>query len=483
MKSPTAQHFTIEAELQQRRQQESAAAYANEEGFLFVQGGYSPHAPVAPRYTLQQVLQWSESRVCQWVRDQGFGKYESAFRENLVNGEALVELDYGLLKELSVRTVGERVRLNLAIRRLRQECLQVDVEFESPPPRQPLPLPPQLQQPRANRPGVEHLASPSPHNTAIASDSVPPSALHNAHAAAASSVATGTGASSSSLQTTSVVGNSAASNVVASAVSAMASVTAASPKPGIKDLPVLPRVSLSSTAIGINGNSNLQRANTDLRPFATIQDRKPKHQNHRPQLPHQLHHSPSQGGGSGVALRKPRPSNDNGSPLFAQPLPVGSLPHPLRPAAAKMLGYSAAKETAVSSQLAGQSLRRGGSPAPADFHAVEPMSAPLPRLRMLTSSSQQRKSPTSSPSVAPLQLLRDAIESNRSTTSSRLGPTEEIERLGLQFQEFFGTDISVSNLADSLSVKTWHVTITGPENQVRQVPITNTSSAQAILDR
>ncbi|KAJ2835102.1 ATP binding, partial [Coemansia furcata] len=190
MKSLTAQHFTIEAELQQRRQQESAAAYANEEGFLFVQGGDSPHAPAAPRYTLQQVLQWSESRVCQWVRDQGFGKYESAFRENLVNGEALVELDYGLLKELSVRTVGERVRLNLAIRRLRQECLQVDVEFESPPPRQPLPPPPQLQQPRANHPAVEHLVSPSPHNTTIASDSVPPSALHNAHAAAASSVAT-----------------------------------------------------------------------------------------------------------------------------------------------------------------------------------------------------------------------------------------------------------------------------------------------------
>ncbi|KAJ2051963.1 ATP binding, partial [Coemansia sp. S2] len=479
MRSPTAQHFTIEAELQQQRrqQQEASAAYTSDEGFLFVQGDDSLHAPVA-RYTLQQVLQWSESRVCQWVRDQGFGKYEAAFRENLVNGEALVELDYGLLKELSVRTVGERVRLNLAIRRLRQQCLQVDVEFESSPlPRQPLPPPPQLQQPRVKRPAAELPASPSPHSTAIASDSVPPSALHNAHAAAASTVATNAGAA-----TLTTAGNSTPSHVVASAVSAMASVTAASPKQGVKDLPVLPRVSLSSTAIGINGGSNLQRANTDMRPFATVQGQKIKNQYHRPQLPY--HHVPAQGGASSVALRKPKLSSDNGSPQPAHLVSVGPLPHPLKPAAAMLSGYSTAKETAAatSSQLAGQSLRRGGSPMPSDFHAVEPMSAPLPRLRMLTSSSQQRKSPASSPTVAPLQLLRDAIESNRST-SNRLGPTEEIERLGLQFQEFFGTDISVSNLADSLSVKTWHVTITGPENQVRQVAITNTSSAQTILDR
>ncbi|KAJ2766718.1 ATP binding, partial [Coemansia nantahalensis] len=83
------------------------------------------------RYTLQQVMQWSEQRVCQWVQEQGFAKYAGAFREQQVNGEALVELDYGLLKELSVRTVGERVRLNLAIRRLRQQCLQTDARNAS----------------------------------------------------------------------------------------------------------------------------------------------------------------------------------------------------------------------------------------------------------------------------------------------------------------------------------------------------------------
>ncbi|KAJ2909414.1 ATP binding [Coemansia aciculifera] len=467
MKSPIAQHFTIEAELQQQqqrlRQQEAVAAYTSDEGLLFTQDGDSSRAP-AVRYTLQQVLQWSESRVCQWVRDQGFGKYEAAFRENLVNGEALVELDYGLLKELSVRTVGERVRLNLAIRRLRQQCLQMDVEVETPPLRQPLPLPPpttaHLQQPKAR-----HLTAAD-----TASDSVPPLALHNGHAAAASSVATNVGTAA---VTTSLAG--------ASAISAMASVTAV-PKTGIRDLPVLPRVSLSSTAIGTNGGSNLQRANTDMRPFATIQDRKSKSPSQRPQL-HSQHVAIH-----GVALRKPRPSGDESSPQTAHLVSFEPPSHPLRPPPARMPGHSVAKETAAATnvQLAGQSLRRSGSPSSHDSQATEPMSAPLPRLRMLTSSSQQQKqskSPSSSPTVAPLQLLRDAIETSRSTSSSKLGPTEEIERLGLQFQEFFGTDIRVSNLADSLSVKTWHVTITGPENQARQVAITNTSSAQAILDR
>ncbi|KAJ1842694.1 ATP binding, partial [Coemansia sp. RSA 2703] len=56
-------------------------------------------------------------------------------------------------------------------------------------------------------------------------------------------------------------------------------------------------------------------------------------------------------------------------------------------------------------------------------------------------------------------------------------------RLGLQFQEIFGTDISVANLADSLSVKTFQVSITGPENQACQVSITVGSSASTILAR
>ncbi|KAJ1928257.1 ATP binding, partial [Linderina pennispora] len=78
-------------------------------------------------YSMQQVVQWSEGRVGQWLREQGFARHERAFVENQINGEALLELDYNLLKELSVRTVGERVRLNIAIRDLRNRCLRGDM--------------------------------------------------------------------------------------------------------------------------------------------------------------------------------------------------------------------------------------------------------------------------------------------------------------------------------------------------------------------
>ncbi|KAJ2462535.1 ATP binding, partial [Coemansia sp. RSA 2320] len=163
MKSPIAQHFYIGAGVPQHQQE--AVRFSDDDD------GGEQHVPAAVRYTLQQVLQWPESRVCQWVREQGFGKYESAFRENLVNGEALVELDYTLLKELSVRTVGERVRLNLAIRRLRQQCLQVDIDSESPPP--PTRRVPQQQQPKkmgAKRSQPAELTLPATHSTGAVSE-------------------------------------------------------------------------------------------------------------------------------------------------------------------------------------------------------------------------------------------------------------------------------------------------------------------------
>ncbi|KAJ2760386.1 ATP binding, partial [Coemansia nantahalensis] len=97
--------------------------------------------------------------------------------------------------------------------------------------------------------------------------------------------------------------------------------------------------------------------------------------------------------------------------------------------------------------------------------------------------------------VSPAPVLSSAAGSSASVSPSpsarRLPPLRElrtehggdIERLGFQLQEFFGTDISVAHLADSLSVRTWQITVAGPENRVRQVQIANTNSATAILDR
>ncbi|KAJ1922162.1 ATP binding [Mycoemilia scoparia] len=73
--------------------------------------------------TLQQVFQWSEKHVVEWLREQGLDRYESEFTKHQIDGVALLELNYNLLKELNVRTVGERVKLNAAISQLRNKCL------------------------------------------------------------------------------------------------------------------------------------------------------------------------------------------------------------------------------------------------------------------------------------------------------------------------------------------------------------------------
>ncbi|KAJ1826651.1 ATP binding, partial [Coemansia sp. RSA 2703] len=161
MKSPTAQLSVLAAGLQDDPE-------------------FSPsEEPTFVRYTLQQVLQWTEARVCQWLREQGFSKYESAFRDNLITGEALVELDYNLLKELSVRTVGERVRLNLAIKRLRQQCLQVDVESE-----------PAGKSKRSVTLDTHTSPSTLTPQTGVELSPVPMSALRNSHNAAATAAGT-----------------------------------------------------------------------------------------------------------------------------------------------------------------------------------------------------------------------------------------------------------------------------------------------------
>ncbi|KAJ2725989.1 ATP binding [Coemansia sp. Benny D115] len=390
MKSPIAQQFSV-----------LATGLQDEDESQLQKDGASP-----AKYTLQQVLQWTESRVCQWVREQGFAKYEAAFRNNLITGEALVELDYGLLKELSVRTVGERVRLNLAIKRLRQQCMMVDVDGETPT--------------RSRRAvaGTEASLSPSalvPQSGASDSNVVPISALRNGHSAAASAV-----------------GQSA------------------------KGLPTRPRVSHSTNTIDLNGSGsggNMQRANTDMRTFS-------------PQPSHSI---------NGVAIRKPKAVHDKGSKQ-PQGLAVAPL-MPLQSLKASGTSKNRAAREGGSAQVSKLSLKTLGAGSSA--LGVEPLSAPIPRMRMISSSFRQVSASVSPPAGTPLQMLKDAIEAK----TAKPAAGEDIERLGLQFQELFGSDIGVANLADSLSVKTFPVSITGPENQVRQVVITLGSSASTILDR
>lgn len=62
---------------------------------------------------------WDEERVCDWLRDNNCGDYEKLFRKNNINGENLFEMDKSVLQEMGIEKIGDRVRLFLAIKKLR----------------------------------------------------------------------------------------------------------------------------------------------------------------------------------------------------------------------------------------------------------------------------------------------------------------------------------------------------------------------------
>ncbi|KAJ2550690.1 ATP binding [Coemansia sp. RSA 1933] len=447
MKSPTV-HQTV------------TSALSNMLGTADTRQNYSNDTEATPmRYTMQQVLQWNEEKVCRWVCEQGFSKYESTFRENMITGEALVELDYTLLKELSVRTVGERVRLNLAIRRLRQQCLQVDGE-----------------EPPQSSSTLTASSRPKRSATLEYSNIRDSLAMHMSPASTAMSGATATGESSADHTPRMQQGSkdppklprvSLSSNSISMASAATTAGVAPSIATGGSSVPASngsngnTKSPNSASSIASSGNTNgsnniLQRANTDVRAF-TGHDHKIS-----------SHNTPMLG-----TITQRMASHNTSAPKAVQPL------QPLKSTSQQSASFLSSDVAAATSVPKHSNLSL--KPIASHQHTmqgIEPMSAPLPRLRMLTSSAQKQNK-RSPPSVQPLQLLKDAAESR----GLKAAQNDEIERLGLQFQEFFGTDISVTRLADSLSVRTWNVTITGPENEMRQVSIANSSSAQAILSR
>ena len=64
-------------------------------------------------------MSWEINRVGSWLDDNGCGRYKSLFSENMVSGEVLLELNYDMLKDMKILSVGERARIIQAIKRLR----------------------------------------------------------------------------------------------------------------------------------------------------------------------------------------------------------------------------------------------------------------------------------------------------------------------------------------------------------------------------
>lgn len=62
---------------------------------------------------------WDEDRVADWLRSVNCADYEKLFRKNNINGENLLEMDKAVLQEMGIDKIGDRVRLFLAIKKLR----------------------------------------------------------------------------------------------------------------------------------------------------------------------------------------------------------------------------------------------------------------------------------------------------------------------------------------------------------------------------
>ncbi|GBC03541.1 hypothetical protein RclHR1_05190005 [Rhizophagus clarus] len=83
-----------------------------------------PSSPNAEnRITFETVRQWKFEQVSYWLQENNFKEYQKIFAENDINGDVLLELDHEILKELKIKSIGERIRILLAVKSLLKSCM------------------------------------------------------------------------------------------------------------------------------------------------------------------------------------------------------------------------------------------------------------------------------------------------------------------------------------------------------------------------
>lgn len=75
----------------------------------------------------------------EWLKSVNCGKYRQLFASNNINGDALLDCDQNILKEVGVSKVGDRIRIMVAVKALRTHTvslskvhhLQNDLNFKA----------------------------------------------------------------------------------------------------------------------------------------------------------------------------------------------------------------------------------------------------------------------------------------------------------------------------------------------------------------
>ncbi|ODH51618.1 STE/STE11 protein kinase [Paracoccidioides brasiliensis] len=71
--------------------------------------------------TLDSVRSWDEKRVIDWLHSIRCGQYEPLFKANHFNGDNLLDCDQKILQEMGIKKIGDRVRIFVAIKQLRNK--------------------------------------------------------------------------------------------------------------------------------------------------------------------------------------------------------------------------------------------------------------------------------------------------------------------------------------------------------------------------
>ncbi|KAJ5280426.1 Sterile alpha motif type 1 [Penicillium angulare] len=72
---------------------------------------------------LTTIRAWDEKKVVAWLHSIKCGHYESVFRANHFTGDNLVDCDQKILQEMGIKKVGDRVRIFIAIKQLRNKAI------------------------------------------------------------------------------------------------------------------------------------------------------------------------------------------------------------------------------------------------------------------------------------------------------------------------------------------------------------------------
>lgn len=72
---------------------------------------------------LDSIKAWDEKMVGEWLHSIRCGQYEAIFQAHHFTGESLLECDQKILAEIGIKKIGDRVRINVAIKQLRNKTL------------------------------------------------------------------------------------------------------------------------------------------------------------------------------------------------------------------------------------------------------------------------------------------------------------------------------------------------------------------------